>query len=129
MKQRIGIVGCGAAGIQLAYSLKNDFDLTIMHDQEADDIRFGKIRSTQVHFSPARSRERQLHMPVQDGAPSIRHIHLSIGNQKLFAGKLADAASSVDQRMAFSRAMNDLERQGVQFRKAKVYRDNIGSLA
>lgn len=129
MKKRIGIIGTGTAGLQLAYSLKNDFDVTLFHYEEPDEVRHGRIRSTQVHFHPTLDREQRFQMPGMDTAPSIQTIHFSMGQQKLFVGKLAGAATSVDQRMAYSKAMDDLAQQGVNFRKTRVARDEIHALA
>jgi flavin-dependent dehydrogenase len=129
MIKQIGIIGSGTAGLQLAYSLKNDFDVTMLHYEEPDEIRRGRIQSTQVHFRPTLDREQRFHMPELGTVPSIKTIHFSMGQQKLFVGRLTGEASSVDQRMAFSKAMDDLAEQGVRFHKARVTRDEIEALA
>jgi 2-polyprenyl-6-methoxyphenol hydroxylase-like FAD-dependent oxidoreductase len=129
MNKRMGIIGSGTAGLQLAYSLKNDFDVTMLHYEEPDEIRRGRIQSTQVHFRPMLDREQRFHMPEMDAAPSIKTIHFSMGQQKLFVGRLTGAATSVDQRMAFSKAMHDLAQHGVRFHRARVIRDEIKTLA
>ncbi|MGV2644171.1 styrene monooxygenase, partial [Clostridium perfringens] len=67
--RRIGIIGCGTAGIQLAYSLKNDFDVTVHQYEEPQNILDGRIRSTQVHFHPTLERERRFNMPPVGNAP------------------------------------------------------------
>lgn len=109
--------------------LKNDFDVTLLHYEEPDEIRRGRIQSTQVHFRPTLDREQRFHMPETDAAPSIKTIHFNMGRQKLFVGRLTGAATSVDQRMAFSKAMDDLAQQGVRFHKARVSRNEIETLA
>lgn len=129
MNKRIGIIGSGTAGLQLAYSLKNDFDVTLLHYEEADDIRREKIRSTQVHFRPTLDREHRFHVPETDAAPSIKTIHFNMGQQKLFVGRLTGAATSIDQRMAYSNAMEDLAEQGVSLRKARVSQNEVKDLA
>ncbi|WP_169088225.1 styrene monooxygenase/indole monooxygenase family protein [Paenibacillus sp. PL91] len=129
MNKRIGIIGSGTAGLQLAYSLKNDFDVTLHHYEEPNEIRRGRIQSTQVHFRPTLDREQRFHMPGADAAPSIQTIHFSMGQQKLFVGKLTGEAASVDQRMAFSKAMEDLTQQGVSLRKGRVARNEMETLA
>ncbi|MFG1732573.1 styrene monooxygenase/indole monooxygenase family protein [Paenibacillus sp. 843] len=112
--RRIGIIGCGTAGIQLAYSLKNDFDVTLHHYEEPQNILDGRIRSTQVHFHPTLERERRFSMPAEDNAPHIRTIHFQLGQQKLFTGNLSGIAASMDQRLRFAESMNDLAAQGVK---------------
>ncbi|NOU71297.1 styrene monooxygenase [Paenibacillus sp. LMG 31458] len=129
MKKRIGIIGSGAAGLQLAYSLKNDFDVTLHHFEEQDEVRRGRIRSTQVHFRTTLDRENRFQMLEMDKAPSIKSVHFNMGQQKLFVGRLRGEATSVDQRMAFSKAMDDLTQQGVRMRKARVLSNEIKTLA
>ncbi|MBB3109619.1 2-polyprenyl-6-methoxyphenol hydroxylase-like FAD-dependent oxidoreductase [Paenibacillus phyllosphaerae] len=129
MRKRIGIIGNGVAGLQLAYSLKNEFDVTVHHYEDLDEIRQGRIRSTQVHFHPALERAQRFGMQAVDGAPPIHTIHFNMGSQKLFVGKLASPAKSVDQRYAFAAGTSDLTRQGVIFRKARVKPNEIGELA
>ncbi|MCR2805484.1 styrene monooxygenase/indole monooxygenase family protein [Paenibacillus soyae] len=129
MKKRIGIIGSGVAGLQLAYSLKNEFDVTVLHHEDPEDIRQGRVRSTQVHFHPALDRAQRFQMPDMDAAPSIQTIHVSLGPQKLFVGQLTGPARSVDQRLTFSAGMADLSQQGVPFRKARVQAHEIDALA
>ncbi|MCA0756927.1 styrene monooxygenase [Paenibacillus sp. N4] len=129
MKKRIGIIGGGTAGLQLAYSLKNDFDVTLHHYEEAEELRRGRIQSTQVHFRPALDREQRFQMPAADAAPPIKTIHFTLGQQKLFVGRLTGAASSVDQRMAYAAALEDLAQQGVRLHKARVSRSEIPALS
>ncbi|MGG4092125.1 hypothetical protein [Paenibacillus lautus] len=106
--RRIGIIGCGTAGVQLAYSLKNDFDVTVHQYEEPQNILDGRIRSRQVHFHPTLERERRFNMPPVGNAPPIRTIHFQLGQQKLFTGNLSGSAASVDQRLHFTKSMHDL---------------------
>ncbi|MFC4776243.1 styrene monooxygenase/indole monooxygenase family protein [Paenibacillus sp. GCM10023252] len=129
MKRRIGLIGSGTAALQLAYALKDVHEVTIVHAQDHDEVLRGRVRSTQVHFGPARARERRLGMPEVGEAPSINFIHFSLGSQKLFAGALAEPASSVDQRLFYSIAMKELAEDGVIFRKQRAQREELDALA
>ncbi|MBD2867095.1 styrene monooxygenase/indole monooxygenase family protein [Paenibacillus arenilitoris] len=129
MSKRIAIIGSGTAGLQLAYSLRKDFDVTLLHYEEPEETRRGRIQSTQVHFHPTLQRERRFLMPDTNDAPSIQTIHFNVGTQKLFVGRLKGAASSVDQRLAYSTAMDDLRRQGLRFRNGRVSRNELASMA
>ncbi|MFC4099141.1 styrene monooxygenase/indole monooxygenase family protein [Paenibacillus xanthanilyticus] len=129
MKKRIGIIGNGVAGLQLAYALKDEFDVTMHHYEDPADIRQGRIRSTQVHFHPAVERGQRAGMPAAEEAPPIQTIHFSMGAQKLFVGRLAGPAKSVDQRLAFAAGTSDLMEQGVRLRKDRVMPSDIGALA
>ncbi|USK37015.1 styrene monooxygenase [Cytobacillus firmus] len=129
MKKKICIIGSGTAGLQLAYSLKEEFDVTVIHSNSSDKIRNGRIMSTQVHFGSTRTRENRFKMPNWEDKTLLKSIHMTIGNQKLFVGKLKEPALSVDQRFYFSHCLKDLENQGVSFRLLRVNKDHIESLA
>lgn len=129
MGRRIAIVGAGTAGLQLAYSLKNEFDVTVLHYEEPHDIRRGRIQSTQVHFHPTLEREQRALMPSESGAPSIGAMHITLGQQKLFVGRLENGASSIDQRLAHAIGLEDLARQGVRLLKGRMNREELKSLS
>lgn len=75
--------------------------------------------STQVHFGSTRSREERFNMPKWEEQSLIESIHITIGNQKLFAGMLQEPASSVDQRLFYAHSMKVLAEKGVSFRREK----------
>ncbi|WP_408006122.1 styrene monooxygenase/indole monooxygenase family protein [Pseudalkalibacillus sp. A8] len=127
MKKRIGIIGTGTAGLHLAYALKEDFDVSIFHSTSPEEIRNGRVLSTQVHFGSARARERRFQMPEWH-TRLIESIHITIGAQKLFAGRLKESASSVDQRLYVSHYMDDLKNKGVSFCHTKVEKDQFEKL-
>ncbi|MDM5225083.1 styrene monooxygenase [Cytobacillus sp. NJ13] len=129
MRKKICIIGSGTAGIQLAYSLKEEFDVTVIHSNSSDKIRNGRIMSTQVHFGSTRTRENRFNMPKWEDKTLLKSIHITIGNQKLFIGKLKEPALSVDQRFYFSYCLKDLEDKGVPFRLLRVNKDQLESLA
>lgn len=129
MRKKICIIGSGTAGLQLAYSLKEEFDVTVIHSNSSNKIRNGRIMSTQVHFGMARTRENRFKMPKWEDKTLLKSIHMTIGNQKLFVGNLKEPALSVDQRFYFSHCLKDLENQGVSFRLLRVNKDQLESLA
>ncbi|MGG0386114.1 styrene monooxygenase/indole monooxygenase family protein [Priestia filamentosa] len=128
MKKKICIIGSGTAGLQLAYSLKEEFDVTVIHSNSSDKIRNGRVLSTQVHFGSTRNRESRFKMPKWEDKTLLKSIHMTIGNQKLFIGKLKEPALSVDQRFYFSQCLKDLENKGVSFRLMRVNKNDINSL-
>ncbi|MGG3574207.1 styrene monooxygenase/indole monooxygenase family protein [Bacillus gobiensis] len=128
MKKRICIVGSGIAGLQLAYALKEDFEVTVIHHRSPDEIRDGRIMSTQVHFGSTRAREKRYQMPKAKVENLLESIHITIGTQKLFIGSLKEAALSVDQRLYYTDCMNDLEKQGVVFHLRRVEKENMETL-
>jgi Styrene monooxygenase A putative substrate binding domain len=128
LKKQICIVGSGTSGLQLAYALKEDFDVTVIHASSAEKIRTGRVMSTQVHFGPTRSRESRFQLPKWDDSNPLKSIHITIGTQKLFTGMLKEDALSVDQRLYFSMCMDDLESKGVTFQQLKVTTDDLEKL-
>jgi hypothetical protein len=128
LRKKICIIGSGTAGLQLAYSLKEEFDVTVIHSNSSDKIRNGRVMSTQVHFGSTRNRENRFKMPKWEDKSLLKSIHMTIGNQKLFVGKLKEPALSVDQRFYFSQCLKDLENKGVSFRLMRVNKSDIESL-
>lgn len=125
LKKRLCIIGSGVAGLHLAYALRNDFNITVIERKSPDQIRRGRIMSTQVHFGPTRNREIRFNMPKWGEQPLIKSIHITIGNQKLFVGKLQEPALSVDQRLYYSHSIKDLIEKGVSFRLEKVDKESV----
>jgi flavin-dependent dehydrogenase len=108
LRREIAIVGSGTAGLQLAYALRNDFEVTVIHAHSSEKIKNGRIMSTQVHFDSTKKREERYQMPIWKDVDSIQSVHISIGKQKLFVGRLKEPALSIDQRLYFSFCMDDL---------------------
>ncbi|WP_230157099.1 styrene monooxygenase/indole monooxygenase family protein [Peribacillus sp. Bi96] len=125
LKKRLCIIGSGVAGLHLAYALKDDFDITVIERQSPDQIRKGRIMSTQVHFGSTRTREKRFNMPKWGEQTLLESIHITIGNQKLFVGMLQEPALSVDQRLYYSHSIKDLIEKGVSFRFEKVDKENV----
>jgi hypothetical protein len=125
LKKRLCIIGSGVAGLHLAYALRSDFDITVIERQSPDQIRRGRIMSTQVHFGPTRNRETRFNVPKWKEQPLIESIHITIGNQKLFVGRLKEPALSVDQRLYYWHSINDLVEKGVSFRLEKVDKERV----
>ncbi|MFC7394346.1 styrene monooxygenase/indole monooxygenase family protein [Scopulibacillus cellulosilyticus] len=128
MKKSICIIGSGTAGLQLAYALKENFDVTVIERRSPDQIRQGRIMSTQVHFGPTRNREKRFGMPEWKEQKLIESIHVTIGDKKLFTGMLKEPALSIDQRLSYSHYIEDLTSKGVSFRFEKVIKENIEAL-
>lgn len=129
-KKQIAVIGGGTAGLHLIYALHKSqlFDVTLFTNRTPDEVRNGKITSTQVHFHATRMRERRYDMPVWEDAPTISSIHVTVGGQKLFVGNLNGLAKSVDQRQYFSQYMEELANRGVAIRYGRVTESLVGKL-
>jgi hypothetical protein len=128
MKKSIGIVGSGTAGLHLAYAFRNDFDVTIMDSRSADQIKNGRIMSTQVHLSSTKAREDRFQMPKWETQIQLECVNVSIGDKKLFTGTLKSPGSSVDQRLYYSDCIKDLQNRGVTFQQEKADEKNLQTL-
>lgn len=120
MKKKIGIIGSGTAGLQLAYALKEDFDVTIIERRTSDQIKNGRIMSSQVHSGSTKARENRFQMPKWETSNRLECVNVLMGDQKLFTGYLEKFGQSVDQRLYYSDCMKDLEEKGVSFQTGKI---------
>lgn len=108
--RKILIVGAGQAGLQLAHGLllAGGYEVTVMSQRPAGEIRAGRVTSTQCMFGAALALERRalgvdlwsaaqsghridglgVTVPGPDGAPAVNWL-----------GRLNQYAQSVDQRL------------------------------
>jgi len=103
---KILIVGAGQAGLQLALGLQGDgHDVTVMTDRTPDEIRAGRVLSTQCMFNTALSHERDLGLNLWDAqAPLVQGLGVSVSGPESarvidWVGRLDGPAQSVDQRV------------------------------
>jgi 2-polyprenyl-6-methoxyphenol hydroxylase-like FAD-dependent oxidoreductase len=77
---KILIVGAGQAGLQLALGLQGDgHDVTVMTDRTPDEIRGGRVLSTQCMFDTSLSYERALGLNLWDSqAPRVEGLGVSV---------------------------------------------------
>jgi hypothetical protein len=130
-KKRIAVIGGGTAGLHLIYVLhkSQQFDITLFANRTPDEVKDGKVTSTQVHFHDTRMREGRYNMPAWEDAPTISCIHVTVGGQKLFVGQLKETAKSVDQRQYFFQYMKEIANRGVAIQYGKVTEDKVRNLA
>jgi 2-polyprenyl-6-methoxyphenol hydroxylase-like FAD-dependent oxidoreductase len=78
--RRVLIVGAGQSGLQLALTLlRAGYDVTMMSAQTPDELRGGRIKSTQCMFAPALQLEREHEINLwEDQAPKIRAQRVSL---------------------------------------------------
>jgi hypothetical protein len=103
---KILIVGAGQAGLQLALGLQGDgHDVTVMTDRTPDEIRGGRVLSTQCMFDTSLSYERALGLNLWDAqAPRVEGLGVSVSGPEAarvidWVGRLDGPAQSVDQRV------------------------------
>jgi hypothetical protein len=117
--RKITIVGAGQSGLQLGIGLlDNGYDVTIVSNRTVDDIRDGKVMSSQCMFDTSLSHERSLGLDYwADECPPVEGIGLTVpsphgGIAFSWAARLDAPAQSVDQRVKMPRWMTEFEHRG-----------------
>lgn len=134
--RKIAIVGAGQAGLQLALGLLDaDYEVTLVSDRTADQIKNGRVMSTQCMFSDALDTERRLNLNFwEDETPPIEGIRYSVGApdgqlQLQFVGRLSGFAQSVDQRLKVAGWLETFEQRGGTLIAAKADVEDLEGLA
>lgn len=119
--RKILIVGAGQSGLQLALGLlSHGYEVTLMTNRTADEIRDGKVMSTQCMFTTALQHERDLGLNFWESqAPRIEGLGVSVaapdGTRPIdWVGKLDGYAQSVDQRVKMAGWMDAFTERGGQ---------------
>jgi 2-polyprenyl-6-methoxyphenol hydroxylase-like FAD-dependent oxidoreductase len=117
--RKVLIVGAGQSGLQLALSLRrHDYDVTLMSARTPEEIRAGRVMSTQCMFGPALAPERDYDLNLWEArTPNVDGIGLSIagpdGQRALdWVSELREHAQSVDQRVKMAGWLELLEDRG-----------------
>ncbi|MET9296761.1 styrene monooxygenase/indole monooxygenase family protein [Streptomyces sp. NPDC003077] len=119
--RRILIVGAGQSGLQLALGLQAQrYEVTLMSHRTADEIRCGRVMSTQCMFHTALQHERDLRINFWESqAPRIGGLGVSVaapdGSRAVdWLGTLDGYAQSVDQRLKMAGWMETFAQRGGQ---------------
>ncbi len=119
--RKILIVGAGQSGLQLALGLQSrGYEVTLMTNRTADEIRAGKVMSTQCMFTTALQHERDLELNFWESqTPRIEGLGVSVagpdGSRPIdWVGRLEGYAQSVDQRVKMAGWMEAFAQRGGQ---------------
>ncbi len=116
--RRIAVVGAGPAGTALALGLmRQGYDVTLVSDRTAEEIRAGSVMSSQITFESALDAENALGiselLPV---APALGRMSYAIeradGSTAEFSTELPTEARSLDQRARLPLLIEEIERRG-----------------
>lgn len=119
--RRIAIVGAGQAGLQLALGLlAKGYQVTLTTNRTGEEIRNGKVMSSQCMFNTALQIERDLGINFwENECPAVEGIGLCVPDpqqpgEKLFnwSARLERYAQSVDQRVKMPVWMDTFVKRG-----------------
>jgi hypothetical protein len=119
--RRIAIVGGGQAGLPLALSLLDKgYEVTVVSNRTPDDVRRGKVMSSQCMFNGSLQIERDLGLNQwEHDCPPVEGIGLAVPHPEQPGAKLIDwahrldrYAQAVDQRLKMPVWMEEVERRG-----------------
>jgi hypothetical protein len=120
-KRVITIVGGGQAGLQLGNGLLSaGYDVRIIQNKREEELRTGKVMSSQCMFGEALSYEREAGLNFWDGeCPPVETIGFAVpapdgSGKKLieWSALLDRPAQSVDQRVKYPRWMQEIGKRG-----------------
>src|ERR1700754_594005 len=135
---RIAIVGAGQAGLPLAFGLLDKgYEVTVVSDRTPEQIRSGKVLSSQCMFGAALQIERDLGINHwDDTCPPVDGISFSLQSPDPGGGPLIDwkarldrPAQSVDQRIKMAAWLAKLESRGARVRIHKAGVTELEALA
>ncbi len=119
--RRILVVGAGQSGLQLALGLQaKGYEVTLMSNRTADEIRSGRVMSTQCMFDTALQHERDLGLGFwEQQAPKMEGLGVSVagpdGTRAVdWLGRLKGYAQSVDQRVKMAGWLDVFVQRGGQ---------------
>ncbi len=117
--RKVLIVGAGQAGLQLALTLReHSYDVTVMSARTPEEIRNGRVTSTQCMFHTALQYERDYGLNLWEAeTPKVEGLGVSIAapdNSRAldWMGPLDHYAQSVDQRVKMAGWLELLEDKG-----------------
>lgn len=125
--RKILVVGAGQSGLQLALGLQSSgYEVTLMSNRTAEEIRLGRVMSTQCMFHTALQHERDLALNFWESqAPKAEGLGVSVAAPGSFdpgpaqcaidwVAKLDGYAQSVDQRLKMAGWLETFAQRGGQ---------------
>jgi hypothetical protein len=117
--RKIAIVGGGQSGLQLAFGLlRQRYEVTVVSNRTPEQIRKGRVSSSQFMFHDSLLNERDLGINFwEEKCPVTKGIAFSVpgpdGSRALFwEAKLDHYGQSVDQRVKFAGWIEEFAKRG-----------------
>lgn len=133
--RKIGIVGAGQSGLQLAIGLrKAGYEVVLLSAQTPEQIRDGRVTSSQCMFSTALRLEREVGINQwNQTCPPVDGIEFAIvgpdGARAVhWSARLECPAMSVDQRVKMPVLLEQLTKLGGEVRAVEAKLDDLEAL-
>jgi hypothetical protein len=117
--RKIIIVGSGQCGLQIGLALLQDgYDVTVVTNRTAADVRSGKVLSSQCMFDTALQHERDMRLNFWEAeCPQVSGVEYNVagpagGRPVHWSARLDAYAQSVDQRVKIPGWMDLFEQRG-----------------
>ncbi|POX48178.1 alanine-phosphoribitol ligase [Streptomyces sp. Ru71] len=117
--RKITIIGAGQAGLQLGIGLLgHGYDVTVVSNRTGQQIRDGRVMSSQCMFGTALGHERNLGLNLWEAeCPPVEGISFCVpdgagGKAVDWSSRLDASARSVDQRVKMPAWLEEFERRG-----------------
>lgn len=136
--RKILIVGAGQAGLQLGLGLVEEgYEVTLMSARTPEEIRTGRVMSTQGMFAPALQIERDRGLNLwEPKTPKIGSVYVTVADPAAvgtpalsFIGPLDEFAQSVDQRVKMAGWLELFEQRGGRVIYHTVLTSELAGLA
>ena len=134
--KRIAIIGAGQSGLQLALGLLDaGYEVTLVSDRSAEEIRRGYVMSSQCMFDSALQTERDLKLNLWEReCPRVEGISFTVpgarGEKSIdWSARLDNYAQAVDQRIKMPRWMAEFEAHGGELMIAEAQISDVESYA
>lgn len=128
--RKIAIIGGGQAGMPVAFGLlEKGYDVTLFTNRTPDQIRAGRVMSSQCMFANALDVERRLGLNYwENDCPPVEGIGFALPDPEQpntkaidWSGRLDRVAQATDQRIKMPVWLEEFERRG-----GKVIYEDIG---
>ena len=117
--KRIAIIGAGQSGLQLSLGLlRAGYEVTLLSDRTGEEIREGRVMSSQCMFDSSLQTERDLQLNLwEQDCPRVEGIGFSVpgprGAKAIdWSARLDGFAQAVDQRIKMPGWMEKFQRDG-----------------
>lgn len=117
--KRVAIIGAGQSGLQLALGLlRAKYEVTLLSDRAGEEIRAGRVMSSQCMFDSSLQTERDLQLNLwEQDCPRVEGIGFSVPGPRSakaidWAARLDGYAQAVDQRIKMPGWMEKFRRDG-----------------